>query len=681
MPLSLLLAVALSQGGGVITEGHAPLMRATYPDSLQFAPASGEGLPVVEDLCSALAAEVPTWATRIDGGVGSLCFGGEGTAAAGSIPVALTNEGGGALPAPANFTVCPNGPDCATKRGVSLNEGAASTAQSVDATAQYGGGTSFFVCAHYVNYYTNSYTAIVSNATSTGGVSFASKRFSMYGYAPLGGMLFSVYGAGGVEYGSSTTGFDMYEKPVFVCGAYQRIGEGTSRTAIWVNGTRVDTDNAAPLALENGATTTFGRFFVSSPAYELEGPLFGGLVVETNSTIEQLDAPIAAIARRVLADAPKGVVRGVPLKNMTYSRTGATFCSKASNTGSTLPPNRVCSARGGVLVEGSATNLVPRSQELTDASWVLYNSGGGALPSVTVNYALSPDSTKTAERLQPAAVTASQASLIYQGTSLSGCLGGATCTLSVFVKGTSTSGATDLCQSNGASATCTACAFTETAWTRCTHTANNGTGAALFMVGNAAGFPGSGMPARGAQDFLVWGAQGETGLVATSYTPTTSASATRGSVSAVLDTGITAPYPISLAATYTPWDGSNVSALKHFMEWYRSAGSRDALIISGAGNTVCLERGGSGCSEPIAYGAPSPKVRLVWRVDAANNSTHCIDTGTGSTCSAPVAAGLTQTSGTSMQLAPHFYSGGTQAPGSFYWSNVCVDPVPLRCGF
>lgn len=51
---SFLLMLTLSQGGVVITKGHAPLARTTFPPYGQFASRSGAGLPVVEDLCSVL---------------------------------------------------------------------------------------------------------------------------------------------------------------------------------------------------------------------------------------------------------------------------------------------------------------------------------------------------------------------------------------------------------------------------------------------------------------------------------------------------------------------------------------------------------------------------------------------------------------------------------------------------
>lgn len=655
------------------------------PTYLEFAPASGAGLPVVEDLCSALAAEVPNWSTPVDGGVGSLCFGGEGTAASGSIPITLRNEGSpGSPPAPADFTICPNGPDCAVKRGVSLNNPAGGTVQSIDATAQYGDSTSFFACAHYFNFYTASYSTVFQNGTPAAGA--ITPRSKLYGYAPLGGISFSVFSDTGTEYSSSVAGFDMYEKPVFVCGAYQRVGDGSARTALWLNGARVDTDNAAPIVLRAVTTATFGRDFQSSTAYALHGVLFGGTIVETTSTIEQLDAPIAAIARRVLADSPKAIINGKTQLPMTYTRTGSRFCSKADNTGSIVSANRPCVSQSGYLAEATATNLALRSQEFDNAAWEKQTGGpSSSLPVITANYTVAPDSTKTGERVQFSACSTALSSSIINTPNASPISAPAgTITSSFYARATAGGVSADggvfglfpyvgaagqaavYCTVPKLSGDGTAAIDGGSPWIRCSAPATVAAPSNFYVHVGCANSPGTyaGAYNSGAADVILWGAQVETGSVATSYVPTTSASAARGTDVGYFTHG-QSTHATGCMATSQEWIAPRTAC-----------GGTVALTGLGAHQQSLIF-----CPNLNAYVAQSLKISVT--PPAQTGTSRYVFSwspqSTALTLNGTTTTGAGGTAATTDALYIGRYQGGANVEQPGRYSKVQYDPRPSRC--
>ena len=54
----------------------------------------------------------------------------------------------------------------------------------------------------------------------------------------------------------------------------------------------------------------------------------------------------------------------------------------------------------GLLIEESRTNKLPYSVDFSNAQWTKINGGTGSAPTVTTNYAISPDGTTTASRIQ-----------------------------------------------------------------------------------------------------------------------------------------------------------------------------------------------------------------------------------------------------------------------------------------
>ena len=77
------------------------------------------------------------------------------------------------------------------------------------------------------------------------------------------------------------------------------------------------------------------------------------------------------------------------------------------------------STEGALLLENSATNLIPYSEDISQSSWLKINAGTGVLPSITSNYAISPDGTQNASRiiLDAPSVSGSNISMIRSNVS------------------------------------------------------------------------------------------------------------------------------------------------------------------------------------------------------------------------------------------------------------------------
>ena len=304
----------------------------------------------------------------------------------------------------------------------------------------------------------------------------------------------------------------------------------------------------------------------------LEGPIFQASQVSPGFEFGSLSGSGMG------AECACAAVTGSRGEVMTFARVGNATCTKGTSglrvTGIANGDLVVCAGNQpramrdgdgvlGLFQESAArTNSCLRSQEIDNASWTKTGTGVAA-PTVTADFAVAPDGTTTAERVQiaacPAAGNESMVSASYSASALAWAH-------TVYIKGNGGSGSVHLAVYNSSSGLSAAanCAFVATSWSRCellyAHTA---AAAAVYYIGCKNS--GTGAANTGAADVLVWGAQVEAGDRATSYIPTAAAGVTRNaesppSFATSWAAGTSASVSMSIYTAYTPTTGTWFSA-------------------------------------------------------------------------------------------------------------------------
>jgi hypothetical protein len=280
---------------------------------------------------------------------------------------------------------------------------------------------------------------------------------------------------------------------------------------------------------------------LSGSAGDVDGRVRSNLYVRSGSTVNldpgafvlaPSDGTGMTAACACTDVAPKGV------GSFTFTRGSTAWCTKA---------NQVTGIQNGDLVEcaadkprvelggngaetilgigffGSGTNTFLRSQEFDNAAWTKWGVGVAA-PVVTADQAVAPDGTTTADKVDLTATSAAQRSSLYQIPGIT-----TDVSMSVYVKGVSTSGTIDLCTANGGGASCTSCAFVSTSWTRCFRENVSVTaGANSPTIGNNTADNGG--TARPTQSVYLWQADHQETLYGSGIGPpitTTGTAATR----------------------------------------------------------------------------------------------------------------------------------------------------------
>jgi hypothetical protein len=178
------------------------------------------------------------------------------------------------------------------------------------------------------------------------------------------------------------------------------------------------------------------------------------------------------------------------------------------------------------LIEKVRTNLILQSQTFDNASWVKSASGTGVNPVVTANNATAPDGTMTADTIvfdAGAGTSNSDISNIYQTLTL----GGTIYAGSFYARVTSGTGQLVFRHALGGAYTK---ANLTTTWQRFSSAETFGGGTQYFEIGIRRDVS---EPVNASVTVQMWGAQLETGDIATDYIATTSAAVSVGPVANV----------------------------------------------------------------------------------------------------------------------------------------------------
>ncbi|TDE37972.1 phage head spike fiber domain-containing protein [Antarcticimicrobium sediminis] len=237
----------------------------------------------------------------------------------------------------------------------------------------------------------------------------------------------------------------------------------------------------------------------------------------------------------------------------------------------------------GLLVEESRTNLIPHSEDFTDASWGVGSSGTGANPILTSNAGVAPDGTTTADQIIfDKGVGAAGDSYSVIGSNLASTPGGAV-EKSVWLSTISGTAQVAL-KSLTSTSEYMVCNVT-TEWQRFTLNtvpASGSDGLQLILRGT-----------YGTSDsatLLVWGAQLEVGSTPSSYIPTNGSTVTRAADSVTIPAA-KLPYSavamsIAMEGRMSYADNSLSFSTVVLSEWQKDTGNELTARISTYGSAT-----------------------------------------------------------------------------------------------
>ena len=174
-----------------------------------------------------------------------------------------------------------------------------------------------------------------------------------------------------------------------------------------------------------------------------------------------------------------------------------------------------------VLLEPQRTNLLPSSNTPTDSSWSKTSLGAGTAPVVTANAATSPDGTTNASRVQfnCGGTTSSDRSILRQNITIANTTNYAG---TFYVKAYSSGEIGKQLRFVIEGVTSQVIITLTDSWQRVATTGASSTTSTNYLIETRGG-----TTTNTTADVLIYGAQFEAGAFATTYIPTTSATATR----------------------------------------------------------------------------------------------------------------------------------------------------------
>jgi hypothetical protein len=290
-----------------------------------------------------------------------------------------------------------------------------------------------------------------------------------------------------------------------VIGTYRYVADGTSLADHYLDGVLRDNSTVAVGPPQvNAAPWTVG-YSPNSSNYG-NGILFCAFMTE-----KYLSAATAA----AMSAYQTGKLSGSFGEALTYTRASQATCITPDGTVTKLPTNRPAIINGGILIEPAGTNLCLQSEDL-GTTWQINKT------TLSLNAATAPDGNKTADQIT---LQADNAAAVFQNIT-----GLASTTYTFSFWGWSDTPGTQfrISRNNNVSwvtATVSPTYTTTTTPTRysLTFTTLVGETVNIIDIGGEGLTPFT--PTAGSM--YVWGAQMETGTFATSYIPTTTASATR----------------------------------------------------------------------------------------------------------------------------------------------------------
>jgi hypothetical protein len=177
-----------------------------------------------------------------------------------------------------------------------------------------------------------------------------------------------------------------------------------------------------------------------------------------------------------------------------------------------------------ILVEPSSVNLITYSEDFSNSAWIKSGVGTGVAPEVTLNAAESPDGTQNATKIvfdSGSGTSSGDQSMLEDFFNTTG---GVSYTQSIYLKGEN-GGEKILLRHAGNSAYTTVTLTTEWARYEVTETASGSSG--YYTIGLRQGL--GGVVINSSITVYAYGAQVESGSVATSYIPTSGSTAQRAS--------------------------------------------------------------------------------------------------------------------------------------------------------